>query len=474
MVTTGALSWVAKVERAARAHRKVDDLNRGFERAGRNATAANEATADVERNAGQSAQAAERAHRSIGRMLGKMSLLRRGLGYLRGSASKTTGRLGRLSSVTSRASGALGRLASGARALVGLVSGVSASAVATAAAIGAIIVVGSLLVFRLTEMVRTGAGPWSVLPRWARDAYAGLIGLISWPAVVLGAFLDGFLRGTLQGGLIEGIRRGVQQAAVEWVRLRMAWRRTLNRISVFVLNAWRAIKAGAIAFLLNLKAEAINRWASIKAGIIQRATTLKTEAITAVRDLTSGAIGLLVGLATEAVAAAETTKTDLLAGLRRRVGGLEDVLGSTWKAAAGGVVDAFNRLLAWADVTPPAPTVPTSTAIGGGALSVGGLALALPQLQSGGIIEESGVAAVHAGEAVLPADVTETMSEPSRPAAGSGGRERVIELVKVAIPDGELSDIQTPLTTYDMGRIADRVADAVMEEMPPKAEAIRN
>jgi hypothetical protein len=98
-----------------------------------------------------------------------------------------------------------------------------------------------------------------------------------------------------------------------------------------------------------------------------------------------------------------------------------------------------------------------STTIGGGSLD-------LPQLQSGGIIEQAGAFVGHPGEAVVPADVTQDVFG----GGGGGGEGQAaggVTIEEVSIEIGDQSLDLRDLTRSDIRRLADELAPELGREV---------
>jgi len=99
-------------------------------------------------------------------------------------------------------------------------------------------------------------------------------------------------------------------------------------------------------------------------------------------------------------------------------------------------------------------------------VSIGGQGLDLPQLATGGMIEEEGAFVGHEGEMVLPADVSREVIAALRSSGGGGGgggsgitiEEQVIEIGDQSI---DLSD----LTRTQMETLADLIAEKQGDEL---------
>jgi len=136
------------------------------------------------------------------------------------------------------------------------------------------------------------------------------------------------------------------------------------------------------------------------------------------------------GAWTRLFAGAWQTVQSFLSSLRGVPGELRSVFGGLGEALAAQLQSAFNTTI------PDSLDIPSMT-IGGGSIAgetipsttIGGGVLTLPQLRRGGFIESGGLAALHAGETVVPADVTPTpppaSSQGDAAPGGAGGETNV-------------------------------------------------
>jgi hypothetical protein len=115
-------------------------------------------------------------------------------------------------------------------------------------------------------------------------------------------------------------------------------------------------------------------------------------------------------------------------------------------AVVGTVTQAWNSNIP-ARISFPAATIAGQT-IGGGGISI-------PRLQTGGMVDETGLAVVHEGESVIPEPIT---SAAEGGGGGGGGDSTVIERIVVNVSgDFDPSD----MSKRDVESLADRIDAAI-------------
>jgi len=424
MVTIGSLTWMAKVEGAASAQRKAEGVGDSMANAEEKAQGANEALGGTSGKLGTVSSGADRANNRFGRLTGVTGLLRSAIFFLGSTVSGLILKLTAVSSIAALLSGYISTLIGwivGAWAAIGGLSGIvatlsgwvgtaiglvkgfiswlaagSAGALALAAAIGAVIGLFAVWVLEITGVMDWIASLGQMigvqLPNWARDGLLILISLFAGVLATIGGFIVGFIEGFIEGGLIEGIRRGIERAGEVLDIFAGAWERTFGRVIEVVGNALDWVA---------------DRWES------------------AIRHVTDLAAGLTEGI------------TDAITGVWNTV--IPDTVGFPEVQLPSTTIDAG----------------PLGSTTVGGMTVFGGFDFDLPQLQTGGLIEETGAFIGHAGEAVLPADVTRNITQPSTGGEDEDGGGVTIETVEVEIGDQQL-DLSN-LTRIEMEDLAELI-----------------
>ena len=132
------------------------------------------------------------------------------------------------------------------------------------------------------------------------------------------------------------------------------------------------------------------------------------------------------------------------------------VLGSIGDVVGNNVRAGFNAVVP-DEVNIPSVTLSAPDWAGGMSKTIGGGSIDLPQLKSGGMIEETGLFVGHAGERVLnPAETSKTGSPTGPDPLTGGGGGVTIEEVSVEIGDQTL-DLSS-LTTLEIEELAEAIA----------------
>lgn len=139
---------------------------------------------------------------------------------------------------------------------------------------------------------------------------------------------------------------------------------------------------------------------------------------------------------------------------KRLIGDLGDSIGTLAKMSFNAVVPD--------KVTLPSTTLSAPDWAGGYSYTLGGQSLDLPQLNSGGMIREAGVAQVHKGEAVIP----EPLVNAAKGGSGGGGTSVDVDTIVVNL-DGEFDP--TEMTRRDLEDLADRLVAMIGKRTNAKA-----
>lgn len=389
MVTIGALTWVAQVERAGRAQRKVDNLQGGFERAEESATSANAAMGNTEGRLSGVSKASGRTNNRFTRLAGVTSILTSAIFFLGSTVGSTLLRITGLSAAATALAGAFGTLAgwvTGAWAAIGGLSGIVAT---------------------LSGWLATAGGLVSGFIGWLAAGSAGALAL----AGAIGAVIGGFVVWILH---ITGVMDWIGRLGAMMGQQLPAW---ASDMLIGVLGPFAALGNFINGFVTNLE-DGIP--AAFDAGLAAASRTI---------DMWIGSLG---------------RSFDRIKALFRGVGQ------SAWEALRGG----FNSRV------PSSVNIPSVSVAG---RTFGGGSIPLPQLQTGGIIQRAGAFMGHAGEMVVPADVTRNISQETTALTGGGGGGLTIQSLTIEIGDQTL-DISS-LTRLEMEELAEVIADELGREV---------
>lgn len=144
-------------------------------------------------------------------------------------------------------------------------------------------------------------------------------------------------------------------------------------------------------------------------------------------------------------------KSDLVSGAEGLAGDISGALGGTIRAAWNAVVPSEVRI--------------GSVEVAGKTITEG-FTIDLPQLQSGGMIEETGAFVGHEGEMVLPADVSRAVIDAIRGIGGGGGSAAAsvnIEQQTIDIGDQQIDVSQLDRTTLEI--LASLIAEKQGDEL---------
>jgi len=173
----------------------------------------------------------------------------------------------------------------------------------------------------------------------------------------------------------------------------------------------------------------------------------------------------------------------LFSGVMTAAGDFKDDLISWGEGVAGDLSDVITGTVegAWNAAVPDRIEIPSISVGGqhigttiagqevGGTLpevSIGGQGLDLPQLATGGMIEEEGAFVGHQGEMVLPADVSRDVIAALRGSGGGGGGGGSgVNIERQVIEIGDQSIDLSELTRTQMETLADLIAEKQGDEL---------
>lgn len=332
-----------------------------------------------------------------------------GISVASGTATgAVTGLTGALSGLT--ISGVVGSVTGALSGFVGWLAAGSAGALAFAGAVGTGL--GLLGVFALeasgalNAVQRFGRFVGNILPPQVRDGLLQIVSIAAGPLAVLGSMIVGFFRDGWQGAI---------QAGKKTIGIFVgAWSRQVGRIKAIWSQGVASIRSG---------------WNSIKADGRAAINTVRTRFQNGINQIRSG-----------------------FAGLRDDV---SNYLGSIGSAAASRFRSGFNSVIP-SSIDIPSASVSLPDAVGGGSVTVGGGSFNLPQLQTGGMVGETGIAEVHKGESVIPRPLVEAAESGG---GGGGGGDVVVESVSVSIDGGDFDP--SNMSRRELESFASRVAKAI-------------
>jgi len=185
------------------------------------------------------------------------------------------------------------------------------------------------------------------------------------------------------------------------------------------------------------------------AGIVGGAMDAAKNAISGAVGAVSSAVGSVTGAITSGFQGALDTVSGVASSIgdaaSDAVGAAQDAAGAAADAAGGAVDTASNAASGAVDT------------VSSGLSSAGDMV----GLDSGGIVKKEGVAKIHKGEAVVPADVTK---EVMREGTGQGGGQEIVVNVG-GIEVGDQSLDLSKLTRREMKELADMLAERLGDEV---------
>ena len=457
MVQIGTISYAARVTGVADAKKSANELadsHRGVAAASHGAAAA---SGSVAGSLATQSDAQEETNRNTDRAKTKTDLFSSALFFLAralgsallgllpfsGALTKVSGALATLSRwltggsiiggiktfggyIAQAARWIGGLLAGGISTVIGYLSSFvswlaagSAGALAVGAAIGVALGVFGVWILKITGVLdwirKLGQSLGKKLPAWARDGILTIIGLFTGPFAAIGAFIVG----TLEGGFSEGFAKAGRVLKI----FEGAFMRTGDRITTLLGKVANDVKTRLLG--------AFNRAS-------KRIKTVIGDLSTSIQTRLSNAI---------------TGAVNDLKGMGRQIG--------------KGFKNAFNSTV------PNRLNIPQIT-VGGGSVAgqdipsvtVGGGSLNLPQLQVGGMVDQTGIARVHEGEAVLPRSIVSAAE--SQPAPATGQQSSVtVEDISVKIEAGDFDP--SSMSRREMEMFAQDIAELVGKETNRRA-----
>ena len=154
---------------------------------------------------------------------------------------------------------------------------------------------------------------------------------------------------------------------------------------------------------------------------------LISGAIDAAKDVVSGVTDWFTDLVSDAATWGVDFIKNFAGSIRDGISDIVSVFGDMARDAASWFIDRFNSVVP-NSITIPGATLSVPAVLGGGSVSVGPWGIDIPQLDVGGDILSDGLAMLHAGETVVPADVDTGFDESNNgdtPAFGAGQTQNI-------------------------------------------------
>lgn len=411
MVTIGSLTWTAKVENAGRAQSKANDVADSMEEADEKANGLNTSLGETGSKLKGGAKKSKRMSTRMTSLTGVLGLVTSALFFLGGTFASVITYFSSASTVT-------GALVGGLKVLAGWITGLWAT-------IGGF----SGIVATLTGWFWSAVGAVQGFIAWLGAGSAGALAMAAAIGAAIGMFVVWILHIT---GVMDWVGR---LGAMVGTQL-PGWVADGLLVIIGIFAGWLAVLGGFINGFIEgtMKGGFVN---GIKEGLARAGEVL---------DVFAGAfdrtLGRITGFATDAWDNIKSSAVDTL-------GDIGDVVGNNVRAGFNAVVPS--------SVSIPSVTLSAPDWAGGMSKTIGGGSINLPQLASGGMIEEDGLFMGHAGERVLNPAETKKTNEAGGPSPLSGGGGGVtIQTLNVEIGDQTL-DLSN-LSTMELEELAEAIA----------------
>lgn len=281
------------------------------------------------------------------------------------------------------------------------------------------------------------------------------IGVIAGIAAVIGVFYALFaaistvvgIIGTLVA-LFNPITLAIMAVIAAIVALWVAWeenflgiRDITNDIIGGIMSAWEWLKSGT--------KKAINKTISFIVDPFKKAYNLLVgnsiipnivDGIVSIFSGSIGAIGGAVGSVVDAITSPFEMAKELITGI---VSSITDMASSVGEAV-GGMVDS----------------IPGSGAVGDAGSFV---SKNVPGLDSGGIVKQGGLAEIHKGEAVVPADVTKEAVKEGTDSGGGGDQPIKVNVGGIEVGDQTID--LSKLTRTEQKKLAELIAEKLGDQV---------
>lgn len=401
-----------------------------------NAAAAAEQANQVQQEMGQTAEKANQANQAVNQSSQSMDRFGNTAENARGSSSRLRGTLGLLSTALFFLGGSLTTVLGISTSLTGVwatVAGVGSTVYGWLLAIGGYLPSLSAIWGGLVGTVQ-GFVSWLAAGSAGALAFAGtlgaLLGLLGVAVLEWTGVLDVVRNfGQYLGGVLPGVARDAMLALIS------IFAGPLAVIGGFIAGFVQGTLQGGLVQGIAQGLASAREVMGVFAGAWSRL-------LTGAWDMVQGFLGRLSGVP---------------GALRSFFSGLGTALGSRLRGA-------FNSII------PSRLSLPRIT-IGGGTIAgvdvpsvtIGGGSIDLPQLNTGGLIDQGGLAMLHAGEAVVPADVTQNVfgGGGGTPAPAGGG----VTIQEVSIEIGDQSLDLRDMTRTDLRRLAEELAPELGREV---------
>lgn len=448
--------------------------------------------------------------------IGGMILKVAGLGAVAGTVA---GALGTLKAAVSglTLSGIIGSVVGGLKGFAAWLAAGSAGALAFAGAIGAGLGLLGAWVLEVTGALDAikGFGTWvrDKLPGWVRDGILQVISIVAGPLALAGGMIKGFFEDGWSGA-VEAGKRIIRSFVGAWKRQLGRIKDALSGAVNWITTTWNR----GVTRVKRIWGRGVSRIKNTWDRGVQRVGEIWNRGVDRVMNIWNRGVDRVTGAWNSGVDSIQQTWDR---GVQRVKGGwqdLENTFSRGWqsfkqdaKGAVSGTVQTWNQGVnrmkskyknlknsvigffgdmkseavkfgsnveqavvntvrsGFNSVVPdrislPSTTIDVPEVAGGRSFTIGGQSLDLPQLQVGGMVNETGIAQVHEGEAVIPEPIVqsaETSTGGGDAGGGSGRSTVVIENLSLNL-SGEFNP--SDMSRRELEDLADNVASAIGEK----------
>lgn len=195
-----------------------------------------------------------------------------------------------------------------------------------------------------------------------------------------------------------GVILGVSTTVVAGLAALVA---AVGALAVAFIVDFRGIRTKTIEFLTQLLVGARDRLLRLLAIARDAARNARDSAVRYFGQLKERVLSLL-DLGRDLAQTGKEWVAGLVRGVRDRASDLVSAFRSMASRVASAFKDRFNAIIP-SSISIPSVSIDIPDVLGGGSSTIGGGALSIPQLNTGGRIASDGLAMLHAGERIMPA-----------------------------------------------------------------------
>jgi len=450
MVSIGSLSWTVQVKNAAKAKEEARDVEESVKGAKEGMEEADEATGGLKEKLGDLTNIQEKAGEGFDSLNAKSGFFGTALSFVSRSVSSLVGALGSVSGILLGGGliAALVALATAFKHNIGNIQGKTDELIADLGSLTGSVIKG------FNNAMKGLGGALSII--------IGIIGdVVGWVAKMNEQFQ--FVEPVIQAVVTAIGAFAIAKVIVAIIASVVSILISLIGVAGGVLSAFATLISG-VGTLISIMGTIVSVIGTVIATL--NPLSLAILAIVAV------IVGLYAAWKTNFLGIRDITDdviqgaTELLDGfiskVKEVIASIRDLLSQD---LGSGIAEGFRA--AYNGIVPDSINIPSVTLsapswAGGMEATIGGGEINIPQLQTGGIIERGGMAQLHAGETVIPADVSRDMGLTT---PGSGGDMRKVEIDIGGIRIGDQSINLKNMNRQELRRLAQIIADQMGNEV---------